>query len=126
MFTFELVHVSVEWHKGPDALSRRPLGEGEVIEEDDDSWLDNIALVTFIPYRDFPPFPKVSSDFNPQKTTFNRENNQDQETIEIPDEEPTLHVQKLTDSAKVPMRQTDQAAGYDLYSAETATIEPNS
>jgi len=24
------------------------------------------------------------------------------------------------------MRQTDQAAGYDLYSAETATIEPNS
>ena len=24
------------------------------------------------------------------------------------------------------MRQTDQAARYDLYSAETATIEPNS
>ena len=64
MFTFELVHVPAERHKGPDALSRRPLGEGEVIEEDNDSWLDNIALMTFIPYRDFPPFPKVSSDFD--------------------------------------------------------------
>ena len=77
-------------------------------------------------YQDFPPFPKVSSDFNPQTTTLNQENNQDQETIEIPDEEPILHVQKLTESAKVPIQQTDQAAGYDLYSAETATIEPNS
>jgi len=126
MFTFELVHVPAERHKGPDALSRRPLGEGEVIEEDDDSWLDNIALMTFIPYRDFPPFPKVSLDFDPQTITLTQENIQDQETIGIPDEEPILHVQKLTDSAKVPMRQTDRAAGYDLYSAETATIEPNS
>jgi len=78
-----------------------------VIEEDDDSWLDNIALMTFIPYQDFPPFPKVLSDFDPQTTTLNQENNRDQETIEIPDEEPILQVQKLTDSAKVPMRQTD-------------------
>jgi hypothetical protein len=44
---------------GPDALSRRPLGEGETIEPDDDSWLDDIALLTFVPYRNFPPFPKL-------------------------------------------------------------------
>jgi hypothetical protein len=40
--------------KGPDALSRRPLGEGEEIISDDDEWLDNIALFTGVsqaPYR---------------------------------------------------------------------------
>jgi len=68
MFTFELVHVPAERHKGPDALSRRPLGEGEIIEEDDDSWLDDIALMTFIPYRDFPPFPKIPQNLNSQIT----------------------------------------------------------
>ena len=68
MFTFELVHVPAERHKGPDALSRRPLGEGEVIEEDDDSWLDEIALMTFIPYRDFPPFPKIPQNLNSKIT----------------------------------------------------------
>jgi len=50
MFTFDLVHVPAKRHKGPDTHSRRPLGEGEIIEDDDDSWLDNIALMTFIPY----------------------------------------------------------------------------
>ena len=44
LFTFKLIHVPAEQHRGPDALSRRPLGEGETVEEDDDSWLDNIAL----------------------------------------------------------------------------------
>lgn len=45
LFDFKLVHVPAAQHKGPDALSRRPLGEGEEAEEDDgDEWLDNIAL----------------------------------------------------------------------------------
>ena len=44
LFTFKLIHVPADKHKGPDALSRRPLGEGEQVEEDDDSWLDDIAL----------------------------------------------------------------------------------
>jgi len=66
MFTFELVHVPAERHKGPDALSRRPLGEKEVIEEDDNSWLDEIALMTIIPYRDFPPFLKIPQNLNSQ------------------------------------------------------------
>ena len=82
--------------------------------------------MTFIPYRDFPPFPKILTDFNPQ--SFIQENNPGQK-IKIADflnMEPTLSVQKLTNSAKAPMRQTDQAAGYDLYSAETTIIEPNS
>ena len=38
------VHVPAEWHKGPDALFRWLLAEGEVIEPDDDSWLNNIVL----------------------------------------------------------------------------------
>lgn len=46
LFTFKLIHVPADRHKGPDALSRRPLGEGELVEEDDDSWLDDIALYT--------------------------------------------------------------------------------
>ena len=37
MFTFELVHVPAECHHGPDALSRRPVSNGETIENDDDS-----------------------------------------------------------------------------------------
>ena len=44
MFDFTLVYVLAEWHKGPDALSQQPLVEREVIEPDDDLWLDNIAL----------------------------------------------------------------------------------
>jgi hypothetical protein len=44
MFDFELKHVPASKFRGPDALSRRPLGPGEIVEEYDDSWLDNIAL----------------------------------------------------------------------------------
>ena len=46
MFDFTLIHVPADKHKGPDALSRRPLGIGETIEEHDDSWIDEIALYT--------------------------------------------------------------------------------
>lgn len=48
LFDFKLVHVPADKHVGPDALSRRELGEGEVVEEEDDSWLDDIALHTRI------------------------------------------------------------------------------
>lgn len=44
MFDFTLVHVPGSKHVGPDALSRRELGEGEEIVSDDDEWLDDIAL----------------------------------------------------------------------------------
>lgn len=44
MYDFKLIHVPADKHRGPDALSRRELGEGEEIEEEDDSWLDHIAL----------------------------------------------------------------------------------
>ena len=44
MFDFTLKHVPGKTHLTADALSRRALGEGEQIVEDDDSWLDNICL----------------------------------------------------------------------------------
>ena len=44
LFDFQLVHVPAEKHKGPDALSRREKAEDEEVEEEDDSWLDEIAL----------------------------------------------------------------------------------
>ena len=69
MFTFELVHVPAERHRGPDALSRRPVANGEPIEDDDDSWLDEIALLTFIPYHDFPPFPNFEQTPEPKVTS---------------------------------------------------------
>ena len=36
MFGFTFIHVPATKHVGPDALSRRPLGEGEIIEDEDD------------------------------------------------------------------------------------------
>jgi hypothetical protein len=43
-FDFTLTHVPADKHKGPDALSRRPMAEGEQVIEDDDEWLDEIGL----------------------------------------------------------------------------------
>jgi hypothetical protein len=47
-FDFELVHIPASKFKGPDALSRRPMAENEHIIEDDDEWLDDIALYTSV------------------------------------------------------------------------------
>jgi hypothetical protein len=58
LFTFELVHIPAERHRGPDALSRRPLAEGETIEVEDDSWLDNIALFSLLQQH-----PKLDKSF---------------------------------------------------------------
>jgi hypothetical protein len=55
MFNFTLIHVPATKFKGPDALSRRPLAEGEKAIPDDDEWLDNIALfigISQAPYRE--------------------------------------------------------------------------
>jgi transposase InsO family protein len=54
MFDFTLIHVPATKHVGPDALSRRPLAEGEEIQEEDDEWLDEIALFVRIMDRDNP------------------------------------------------------------------------
>ena len=48
MWDFELVHVPATKFKGPDALSRRPMAEDEHVIEDDDEWLDEIALFTSV------------------------------------------------------------------------------
>ena len=44
LFDFELVHVPADRHRGPDALSRKEPGEKEELNEEDDTWLDDIAL----------------------------------------------------------------------------------
>eukprot|EP00730_Choanoeca_flexa_P011261 TRINITY_DN24216_c0_g1_i1.p1 TRINITY_DN24216_c0_g1~~TRINITY_DN24216_c0_g1_i1.p1 ORF type:complete len:159 (+),score=25.68 TRINITY_DN24216_c0_g1_i1:43-477(+) len=38
--------------------------------------------------------------------------------------EPMLKIKKLSENAKVPTRGSDNAAGYDLYAAEDAIIDP--
>jgi hypothetical protein len=45
LFNFTLIHVPATKHVGFDTLSRRPLGDGEQIDDDDDEWLDDIALL---------------------------------------------------------------------------------
>ncbi|KAI0370314.1 hypothetical protein BV20DRAFT_944325 [Pilatotrama ljubarskyi] len=35
MFDFKFIHLPAAQHKGPDALSQRPLGKEEEIEDDD-------------------------------------------------------------------------------------------
>jgi len=44
LFDFVLNMLPGHTHLAADALSRRSLGEGETVEEEDDEWLDNIAL----------------------------------------------------------------------------------
>lgn len=44
MFHFALTHVPATRFQAPDALSRRSVNKGEEVEDDDDSWLDEIAL----------------------------------------------------------------------------------
>jgi transposase InsO family protein len=69
LFDFELVHIPADKHRGPDALSRRPRSDEEEIEDHDDSWLDDIALLVFVPYHDFPPFPALEEFSKPEHTS---------------------------------------------------------
>ena len=48
MFDFTIIHIPATRHVGPDALSRRSLGEGEIVKEEDDACLDDIVLLTWI------------------------------------------------------------------------------
>ena len=58
-FDFELVHVPASKHKGPDALSRRPISQLDSLDESDpEQWVDNIALYTQAqPSQESPPLP---------------------------------------------------------------------
>ena len=68
-FRFELAHVPAYKHKGPDALSRRPLiAADDSGESDPDLWVDEIALLTrnhtnSPPHRNkilaIPPFTRI-------------------------------------------------------------------
>ena len=57
LFDFTLVHVPADKFKGPDALSRRRLADDEHYPDEDDSWLDNIAL-----FAGLPPCPSATID----------------------------------------------------------------
>ena len=66
LFNFALVHVPADRHKGPDALSWQPVAKGETVTPDDDSWLDNIALLIYFPDLHNDPF-----SITPSKSTYN-------------------------------------------------------
>ena len=48
LYTFELVHVPADKHRGPDALSRRQPNPHDFNDREDDDWLDDIILYTMI------------------------------------------------------------------------------
>ena len=59
-FDFQLVHVPAYKHKGPDALSRRPVTSQDSSDESDpEAWVDNIALFTQL--NPDKPSPQISS-----------------------------------------------------------------
>jgi hypothetical protein len=68
MFDFTLIHVPAAKHIGPDALSRRPLGEGEEVRDEDDSWLDGITLFTKkIEHEEYLPAIVLTSTIKEEK-----------------------------------------------------------
>jgi len=71
MFDFKLIHVPTNQHVGPDALFRRTRAEREEALSDDDSWLDNIALLTFFPEPPLNPFHTLSETLSPPETQSN-------------------------------------------------------
>nr|GAT46241.1 DNA/RNA polymerase [Mycena chlorophos] len=60
MFHFALVHIPATKFQGPDALSRRAMAPGETAEDDDDAWLDEVALLVQEVPLDFTPSPALS------------------------------------------------------------------
>ena len=70
LFDFTLVHVPANKHKGPDALFHQALAKGEIAEPDDDSWLDNIALLTYFPALHNDPFTATPCESTYNPTTF--------------------------------------------------------
>jgi transposase InsO family protein len=83
LFDIKLIHVPATRFKGPDALSRRRLGEGEEVEEENDSWLDDIALfsgksqASFHPYLTFYTTLKETKEITSTSTSFVGLTNQD-------------------------------------------------
>ena len=64
------MHVPADKHKGPDVLSRWALAKGEIAEPDDDSWLDNITLLTHFAALHNDPFTATSCESTYNPTTF--------------------------------------------------------
>jgi hypothetical protein len=70
LFDFTLVHVPASKFHAPDALSRRPVASHEIIESDNDDWLDDVALLTLIPDQNLKtiiPEKEIKLQYAPEK-----------------------------------------------------------
>jgi hypothetical protein len=77
MFHFELIHVPAVRFQGPDTLSQRGMVERETAEDDDDTWLDRITLLTQqTPTSVFQPIstPAKPEYYRLPKVTFTGQN----------------------------------------------------
>jgi transposase InsO family protein len=68
LYDFQFKHVPASKFLAPDALSRRRPGENEEVETDDDSWLDDIALMVTMSY---PLPPPIFNFYRPTHLPYN-------------------------------------------------------
>ena len=68
-FDFQLEHVPAHRHKGPDALSRRPVTTEEYSgESDPEAWVDEIALLTQNQSQPSPSYSTIQPPIKPYPT----------------------------------------------------------
>ncbi len=80
LFDFELVHVPADRHRGPDALSRRPLTEEDLRVDHNDSWLDDIVLSILTPSQNSSFFLGIKGplEVQPELSCFKAQKRQDE------------------------------------------------
>jgi len=99
LYDFELIHVPASEFKGPDALSRREATQKEIDEvEEDDSWLDNIALYFTTP--ELPPLLEPMHTHSPH-STFIIDNSKQDKTLQ--------DIKAFLESDTIPVFSNDQA-----------------
>ena len=129
MFDFTLIHVPATRFRGPDALSRRTLGEGEKVIPDDDDWLDEIALYTGIsqsPYRS-ENLQRTQIPYNPKSlpSVFPVTSKQDTQLQQIIHFLKTLEVPAELTSPQSKRRFIQKASRYFLQDANNKLFKRN-
>jgi hypothetical protein len=106
LFDFKLIHVPATQFRGPDALSRREPADNEEIEEHDDSWLDDIALLVHIPDpHEIRKFSFTVPTILPYKATTLPSNNE----IKLRQDKILIQVKHFLSTLEMPSTDTLQA-----------------
>jgi hypothetical protein len=129
MFHFTLIHVPATKFKGPDALSRRPMAEGEELIPEDDEWLDNIALFTGIsqaPFRE-EALTKVPMLYDPKSipSVFAITSKLDQQLLQVIHFLKTLEVPPELETSQARRRFIQKASRFFLQQPQDKLFKRN-